>query len=344
MHLPAAVRRRIVYATAATLLVGGLAFGVRPGSKTETPPETSEVKPAVAAEAATPDTATPDTQDSQRIAHHSQAPAAGKAEAPLPAQVEAKAKPKVTTYTVAEGDTVNAVAERFGLKPSTILWSNDLSESDYLQVGQELKIPAVDGAIHTVQSGDSLWGIATEFNVDFTAIAEANPEIDAEALQPGQVLLVPGGEPILTRLSTMVASRGGGERTSSSGTFGRWPVGGSVTDDFGWRTHPVYGTAHYHDGIDLNAPLGTPVATVARGRVSYVGHLGGYGLTIKVDHGNGLVTMYTHLSEASVESGQAVGSGEQVGLSGNTGTSTGPHLHFSVFVDGAPVNPIDWLP
>lgn len=338
LHLPAAVRRRIVYATAATLLVGGLALASQTVATTEKnapDQKTAEV---------TTDTLSPVQQGAELVANQAQAPAVAKAEAPAPSITEQAARPKVDTYVVAEGDNVGAIAEKFGLKVSTILWANELAEDDVINIGQELKIPAVDGTVHTVSDGDSIWAIATEYNVDATELAAANPDVDATALQPGQVLLVPGGEPILRRLSTMVASRGGERQASSSGTFGYWPAGGPVTDWFGWRTHPVYGTSHFHDGIDLGLDVGTPIAAVARGRVSYVGYFGGYGLTIKVDHGDGLVTMYAHMSESAVEPGQTVGGGELVGYSGNTGTSTGPHLHFSVFVGGSPVDPTGWLP
>ncbi|MFZ5822772.1 MAG: peptidoglycan DD-metalloendopeptidase family protein [Bacillota bacterium] len=332
MHLPAAVRRRILYAATAVMLIGGLTYGVKSGTKSKPVPE----EPVAAVSQA------PDTQDIQLVAQETLAPAAGKAAVPAP-RAEQQARPKITTYKVAPGDTVSGIAEKFGLKSSTILWSNDLSESDLLQIDQELKIPAVDGAVYIVESGDTLWEIASNYGVDFTEIVEANPDVDAEALQPGQVLLVPGGEPVYQRLSTTVASRSG-ESRAAAGSFGRWPLSGPVTDWFGWRTHPVYGTRHYHDGMDIGVPIGTPVVSVARGRVSYVGYLGGYGLTVKVEHGDGLVTLYAHLSEAHVSVGQSVGGGEQIALSGNTGTSTGPHLHFSVFVGGSPVDPSGWLP
>lgn len=333
MHLPAVVRRRILYATAAVMLVGGFTYGVKSGNRATPVPE----EPVVTMQQV------PDTQDVYLVAQETLAPAAGQAEAPV-IRAERNARPKVTTYKVGPGDTVSGIAEKFGLKSRTVLWSNDLGENDVLQIDQELQIPAVDGAVHTVESGDTLWEIASHYGVDFAQIVEANPDVDAEALQPGQVLLVPGGEPTYQRLSTVVASRNGERQAAASGAFGRWPLSGSVTDWFGWRTHPVYGTRHYHDGMDIGIPVGTPVVSVARGRVSYVGYLGGYGLTVKVEHGDGLVTLYAHLSQAAVEVGQSVGGGEQIALSGNTGTSTGPHLHFSVFVGGSPVDPSTWLP
>lgn len=284
-----------------------------------------------------------DRQEHESIAPET-TPAAVRSAPPAPAKKEQEARPKVTAYTVVEGDTVTGIAERFGLKGTSILWANDLSESDYLQVGQELKIPAVDGAIHTVAQDDTLWGIAHDYGVDATKIAEANPDLDPEVLQPGQVLLIPGGEPVLRRLGTMLASRGGQRQEAASGTFGLWPSSGPITDRLGWRTHPVRGTNHYHDGIDVGVSTGTPVAAVARGRVTFADYYGGYGLTVKIDHGDGLVTLYAHLSEALVEVGQAVSGGEQIALSGNTGASTGPHLHFSVLVNGSPVDPLSWLP
>ncbi len=332
LHLPRNVRRRIVYATVVTLMAGGLALSVRSGK------ETTPVAVALP-EAKT--TGLPHTNDPMPIPDDIPVPAAAMAAAPAPTEAP-KPRPKIETYTVVEGDTVGGIAEKFGLSSDTILWANDMGADDYLQIGQELKIPAVDGVVHVVESGDNLWDLSDSYGVDFTLIAEANPDVDASALQLGEILIIPGAEPRLRRAG-MVASRGG-ERVSTGGALSRWPAYGPLTDDFGWRTHPVYGTAHFHDGIDVGIPTGTPVVTVAPGRVTYAGWLGGYGLTVKVDHGDGIVTLYAHLDQVSVETGQSVDGGEQIGLSGNTGVSTGPHLHFSLFVGGSPVDPIGWLP
>lgn len=336
MNLPAPLRRRIAYATTATLLIGGLAYAVQPASSSAPKPAGKEATAApLAASAAEADAAA----DSVHVmTHEEEYPAIARTQ-PQPVE-EQEARPKVITYTVVEGDTAEGIANKFGLKTETVLWSNDLTEWDILQIGQELLIPAVDGIVHTVAEGDTLWDISAEYGVEFATILEANPEVDPAALPIGAVLLIPGGEPVVSRSRTEVASRGG----SRIAGFPRWPVYGDITDWYGWRWHPVYGGNHFHDGIDIGVYSGTPVSAVARGRVTYVGWMGGYGITVKIDHGDGVETMYCHLSEAVVSWGDTVNDGETIAYSGNTGTSTGPHLHFSVLVDGSPVDPMSWLP
>jgi len=332
LHLPRSVRRRIVYATVVAVMAGGLTISVW---------SRKDAASVTAVPAAVAKAEKPASNDPKPVPYDAPEPAAASSPAQM-AQAEVKARPKVDTYMVVENDTVGSIAERFGLSVETILWANDLGPDDFLQIGQELKIPAIDGVVHVVQSGDTLWEIADAYSVDFAEIAAQNLDVDASALQPGDILLIPGAEPRVRRAG-MVASRGE-ERSSAGGSFTHWPTYGVLTDYFGWRVHPVYGTDHFHDGMDIGVPEGTPVGAAARGRVTFAGWLGGYGLSIKIDHGDGIVTMYAHLSEVSVESGQTVGGGDLIGYSGNTGTSTGPHLHFTVFVGGSPVDPSAWLP
>jgi len=270
-----------------------------------------------------------------------QAPAAA-SETPAEPQEEAP-KPKVSTYTVVEGDTIEAIAQRYGLSVDTLLYANDMYADDILQIGQELLIPSMDALVYTVVQGDTMWGVADAFDAEFDEIVAANPDVDADALQPGQILFVPGGTPPSRR--TMVASRSSGSRTASaSGSFAIWPAYGGTTDEFGWRVHPVTGVWHLHDGLDIDVAYGTPVAAVESGTVTSAGWLGGYGIAVKIDHGNGITTMYAHLSSTAVSVGDWVERGELIGYSGSTGNSTGPHLHFTVLVGGEPVDPRGWLP
>ena len=129
----------------------------------------------------------------------------------------------------------------------------------------------------------------------------------------------------------VVASRGSG-----SGTL-RWPVGGGITSGYGPRG------GGFHTGIDIGAGYGTGVGAASAGRVVSAGWSGGYGNCVLIDHGNGLVTRYAHLSQISVHSGQSVGSGQIIGLVGSTGIATGPHLHFEVIVNGQTTNPLNYL-
>jgi len=122
------------------------------------------------------------------------------------------------------------------------------------------------------------------------------------------------------------------------------PLSGQITEYFGWRTHPVYGTSNYHEGIDIAVPPGTPIQAIASGQVTMAEWYGGWGLTVQVDHGNGLVSRYSHDGELLVSVGEWVYTGQVIAYSGNTGVSTGPHLDFGIYEYGEPVDPLALLP
>ena len=116
-----------------------------------------------------------------------------------------------------------------------------------------------------------------------------------------------------------------------------WPVHGVLTSGYGWRW------GRMHEGIDLAVGVGTPVVAAAAGTVIVAGWLGGYGNLVVVDHGNGVSTAYGHNTSVTVGVGQSVAQGQLISYSGNTGHSTGPHLHFEVRINGAPVDPLGYL-
>lgn len=122
-----------------------------------------------------------------------------------------------------------------------------------------------------------------------------------------------------------------------------WPVRGRISSDFGWRYHPVLKRKKYHNGLDLAVPSGTPIKAADSGVVLVSGWRGGYGNFVAIDHGKGISTCYGHNSRLLVQNGQRVEKGQLVAISGNTGLSTGPHLHFEVRVNGNPVNPLGYL-
>lgn len=145
-------------------------------------------------------------------------------------------------------------------------------------------------------------------------------------------------------LSAIIRGAQHGQRVIQGvGGYLKWPVSGPITSPFGWRTHPVYGYRSFHTGIDIGVAMGTPVKAARYGKVIYTGYNGAYGLVVIVDHGNSLATMYAHLSRVFVSVGQKVGTLQTIAASGNSGTSTGPHLHFQVDLQGNPVNPLSWL-
>jgi murein DD-endopeptidase MepM/ murein hydrolase activator NlpD len=124
-----------------------------------------------------------------------------------------------------------------------------------------------------------------------------------------------------------------------------WPVAGAIRGGFGVRRNPFGGSgSEFHKGQDISAPMGTPVIATADGVITIAGWQRGYGRVVYIDHGNGLTTRYGHLSRIDVIEGQTIRRGEQLGLVGSTGRSTGPHLHYEVRMNGQPLNPIPYLP
>jgi len=122
-----------------------------------------------------------------------------------------------------------------------------------------------------------------------------------------------------------------------------WPVNGTVNSEFGMRLHPQFNTKMKHTGIDIAAPIGTPVRAAAAGEVLFAGWLRGYGQVIILDHGGNMTTVYAHLSRTDVRDGQEVAQGQVLGGVGNTGITTGSHLHFEVRIGGEARNPRNYL-
>lgn len=122
-----------------------------------------------------------------------------------------------------------------------------------------------------------------------------------------------------------------------------WPTKGEVVSPFGKRKHPIYLVEHFHTGIDIANQKGTPVVATADGRVKFAGWQEGYGKAIVIEHNHGYVTIYGHLSSIKVKVGQNVTRGEVIGLMGDTGTATGPHLHYEVWKDNKLCNPVKFL-
>ncbi len=122
-----------------------------------------------------------------------------------------------------------------------------------------------------------------------------------------------------------------------------WPTLGRLTDDFGNRRDPFTRRIKYHEGIDIGTNSGINIRTAASGRVVMAERTGGYGLTVKIDHGRGIATLYGHASKILVREGQLVKKGEIIAKVGSSGRSTGPHLHFEVLLYGTPVDPLKYL-
>lgn len=122
-----------------------------------------------------------------------------------------------------------------------------------------------------------------------------------------------------------------------------WPINGPITSEFGWRNHPVFGGQRFHSGVDIGGDYGLPIHAAQGGVVSHAGWIDGYGNTVMIEHGNGIVTLYGHNESLAVSVGQYVNQGDVIAYCGSTGNSTGPHCHFEVRLNGEPVSPFNYL-
>jgi murein DD-endopeptidase MepM/ murein hydrolase activator NlpD len=164
-------------------------------------------------------------------------------------------------------------------------------------------------------------------------------EFDAEIAEiEGEITALASEQ---ARIELLIAQEQDGSG-STPGLLAR-PVPGGVSSGFGYRVHPIYGDQRLHTGWDMNAVCGEPIRAAAQGRVFVADWKGGYGITVMIDHGGGMATLYAHQSRAAVGYGQQVSTGDVIGYAGTTGISTGCHLHFEVRLAGAPVDPAQYL-
>ncbi len=258
----------------------------------------------------------------------------------LKTDVSQKPRDKIITYTVERGDTISTIARKFGISEETVKWTNDLT-NDNITVGDELKILPVTGISYKVTKGDTVYSIAKRFDtipqkiVDFPFNDFAN--LETFSLVEGQILIVPDGikpseKPSIRREVYLVQ----GPVSVSSAGF-TWPVQGYVSQFASW----------YHMAIDIVSPVGTPIVSAQNGRVIKISTGvwdGGYGNNVVIDNGAGYQTLYAHMSSVNVSIGQEVVSGKTViGGVGNTGRSTGAHVHLEVIKNGVRVNPLPYL-
>ncbi|MCY4411621.1 MAG: peptidoglycan DD-metalloendopeptidase family protein [Caldilineaceae bacterium] len=248
---------------------------------------------------------------------------------------------RIQIYKVLPADNLQKIAARYDLRPETILWANPKLESnpDLLWPGQELIIPPVDGVMHVVRTGDTLSTLAVKYKVgveEIVAFPLNNLESANSPINSGKQLIIPNGtKPYVARQVAMYRGPVPASAVRGSGNFD-WPVSGHLTQQF-W---------HGHRAIDVGARAGSPIVAADSGYVIKASHgwNGGYGSMVMVDHGNGFVSLYAHMNMVYVRQGENVAKGEHIGTVGNTGRSTGPHLHFEIRQNGAARNPNYFLP
>jgi len=280
--------------------------------------------------------------------------------------IPSRPRQEIIKYTVIEGDTVFGIAEKFGLKPQTILWGNYyvlLDSPHSLKAGQILNILPVDGTYHEWQQGEGLNGVAKYYGVtpedvinypsnglDAATIGDyANPNIP-----PGTWLIVPNGTREFVSWSAplgVTRENPASARVLGEGACG--PISGGAVGfgTFIWPSnkHTLSGFDYSpntnHWGIDISGNTGEGVYATDAGVVVYAGWNNyGYGNMIMIDHGSGFQSLYAHLSALNVVCGQSVGQGDVIGAIGSTGNSSGSHLHFEIRAISSFVNPWDVLP
>lgn len=236
--------------------------------------------------------------------------------------VEAASKIEIKTHRVKQGETISKIARMYGVSMETICGSNNLNSFDLVAVGSVLKIPAKDGIVYQVKKNEQLATVAKRFRVSVDKIIAANGIRNVDFIQPDQHLFIPDAKP----------------QNLVRGFI--WPTlqKHAVTSGYGWRNHPIFNEVHFHRGLDIYCNYGW-VRAAKFGKVTYTGWLGGYGRTVIISHPGGWKTLYGHLSRISVRNGQYVKQGQFIAKGGNTGNSTGPHLHFEIIGNGDYKNP-----
>jgi len=243
-------------------------------------------------------------------------------------------------YKVQPGDTVSSIAARYHISSDYIVWNNnDISDRDLLSIGSTLQIPSVEGIIHSVRFGETVSEIAQRYGAEARDIIEFTANglrEDPNRLRSDALILVPGGKKLPPPAPTLRPDAAPAATVGDADAW-FWPARGPITSYWG-PSHPL--------GIDLGAAWGSPVTSARGGTVSFAGGhpCCSYGLHVIVNHGGGYETLYAHLSSINVVPGQRVNRGDLVGAVGQTGRSSGPHLHFELLRNGIPQNPLGFLP
>lgn len=249
-----------------------------------------------------------------------------------------------SVYITAEGDTVARVAELTRCDASLLAAVNGVDEEETLPEGELLTLCDEPALRHTVQEGDTLYGLGRSYGCEPSQLAAVNGLEPPYLIFPGQSLLLP-----LSEEQSCLAGEAEEALADTAAVAALalphaeqaliWPVEGPVSSPFGEREEG------YHWGLDIAVPLETPVRAAASGTVIEAGWKNeGYGYAVLIDHGEGRVTLYGHCSEVLCGSGDWVEQGQTVALSGSTGRSTGPHLHFELRRGEDWLDPLEYLP
>lgn len=252
--------------------------------------------------------------------------------------VSDKPRAEIIDYKVVFGDTLSSIAQKYDISTDTILWANNLETGTSIKPGQILKIPPVSGIAHKVKKGDTVYSVAKYYQTDAQGIVDYpfNTFTNDETfdLAVGQVLIIPDGVMPKVEKVYIAKKTPNAGTVVASGVFA-WPSSGIISQGFKW----------YHRAIDIAAAIGTPVLAADSGRVIVAGWPDnvGYGNRVMIDHQNGYITLYAHMSKVAVNADQTVKRGDVIGYIGSTGRSTGPHCHFEIRLNDKTQDPMAYL-
>jgi murein DD-endopeptidase MepM/ murein hydrolase activator NlpD len=250
------------------------------------------------------------------------------------------------TYQILGGETLSFIGVKFNVTSSSILWANpDIKDPNLLKPGTNILIPPRDGMTVIVEKGQSLDNLVKKYSGNFEETLVANNVVDATTIFAGQRILIASGKPAKTPAPQIAKKSTGkvkGTKSSPTGPVGSrgnfiWPTQGNVCN----TRHPGY------YAIDICAGGASPPIVASDGGVVIEASYGwnsGWGNNVLINHGNGFKTRYAHMRVLSVSVGQSVSQGQQVGIMGTTGNSTGIHLHFEIYIGPVRVNPLLYLP
>ena len=306
----------------------------------------------------------------------------GEKEKEKPAPPPPPKRAEQITYKVKKKDTVPAIAKRYGVKQDTILMNNKNALNNKMKVGDTITFPSIDGLYYKLEKNDTLAKIAKKYGISVVDIVDYN-NINPKKLKAGSTIFLKGvtlqkykdveGRLIAAQQAKEDKKKNkekekekpekppkgakgsappppppqddddGGKSAAYSGAGFAYPVRyAGVSSPFGNRYHPVLKRYILHTGVDLVAKY-VPLRAAKAGVVTFAGNMSGYGKIIIIRHDNGYETRYAHLSVISTNVGEHVNQGDLIGKTGNSGRTTGAHLHFEIRQNGVPKNPMKYL-
>lgn len=244
---------------------------------------------------------------------------------PDPYEMFGSFRKEIKTYVVVSGDNPEKIAASFGISTNTLLWANNLRDGDIIKPGRELIILPINGIRIKVGVKDTIISLAKKYQGKADEIIAFNDLPAEESLTAGEYIIIPGGEMQAVAAAPKATKSTAPKYASSTQKAGNWLIVPATGRNWG-RTHS-------YNGVDISNPCGTPIYAAAAGNIilsDSSGWNGGYGKYIKIQHSNGVVTLYAHLSSIIAGAGESVAQGQLIGYMGTTGRSTGCHLHFEV--------------